>query len=452
VAEENQQADMESAAATAVVRAAPLIDVDHGMAAELTKAEIDRQIATAHTYPRSMAKAIRAVIELATVDQPTAMECVYSLPRDNKLIVGPSVRLAELLFQQWGNNRVDTMIFKVDRKEGWIEAQAAYHDLETNSANRSKVRRRIKGKNGHIYSDDMIIVTGNAAAAIAKRNAILAGIPKPIWRQAYQKCLAIIQGDETTLGERRRAMLKDLTDLGLTLSQIYQLLGVGGEKDIGLVHMIELAGLRSGLTNGELTVDDLLGQTSQARTLDQAFGDTEKPKEEPPAPPAPPAPASEPKPAAPEQASTAVASEPKPSPESEVKEPEPEKEPQEHIKKTPQPFMAFSSQIGEAKSWADVRTAMMTVRGTASWAEADDDTRNSMDQHAYEATKDMADSGVTPDTDPQFFSLWLVHGADVAEVRPMFQRLLRNPAYNALSEMHRTRLGAQVAKKEGGLI
>jgi hypothetical protein len=30
----------------------------------------------------------------------------------------------------------------------------------------------------------MIIVTGNAASAIAKRNAILAGVPNAVWRRA----------------------------------------------------------------------------------------------------------------------------------------------------------------------------------------------------------------------------------------------------------------------------
>jgi hypothetical protein len=42
----------------------------------------------------------------------------------------------------------------------------------------STVRRRIFDSRGRLFNDDMITVTGNAACAIAKRNAILSGVPK----------------------------------------------------------------------------------------------------------------------------------------------------------------------------------------------------------------------------------------------------------------------------------
>lgn len=284
------EGDIEEAASTALVAAQGNSlggDLDSGLAVELSKAEIDLQIATAHAYPRSMANAIRNIISLATHDTAAATECIYALPRDGKAITGPSIRLAELIFQQWGNNRVASRIVAVDRKEGFVEAEALYHDLETNSASGDRVRRSIKGKSGKIFSPDMIIVTGNAARSIAKRNAILSGIPRPIWRQAFEKAQAAVRGDEKTLGARRIALLDAFGALGIKPATVFQLARVGGDVDIGLDQFVVLSGLYTALRNGEATVEDLLATSgAPAKTLSSAFGD--KPKA--------PAPVEQPKP------------------------------------------------------------------------------------------------------------------------------------------------------------
>jgi hypothetical protein len=284
------EGDIEEAASTALVAAQGNSlggDLDSGLAVELSKAEIDLQIATAHAYPRSMANAIRNIISLATHDTAAATECIYALPRDGKAVTGPSIRLAELIFQQWGNNRVASRIVAVDRKEGFVEAEALYHDLETNSASGDRVRRSIKGKSGKLFSPDMIIVTGNAARSIAKRNAILSGIPRPIWRQAFEKAQAAVKGDEKTLGARRIALLEAFGALGIKPATVFQLARVGGDVDIGLDQFVVLSGLYTALRNGEATVEDLLATSgAPAKTLSSAFGD--KPKA--------PAPVEQPKP------------------------------------------------------------------------------------------------------------------------------------------------------------
>jgi hypothetical protein len=293
------EGDIEEAASTALVAAQGNSlggDLDSGLAIELSKAEIDLQIATAHAYPRSNARAIRNIIELATQDTAAATECIYALPRDGKAITGPSIRLAELIFQQWGNNRVASRIVAVDRKEGFVEAEAIYHDLETNSASGDRVRRSIKGKSGKIFSPDMIIVTGNAARSIAKRNAILSGVPRPIWRMAYEKAQAAVRGDEKTLGARRVALLTAFNDLGIKPATVFQLARVGGEVDIGLDQFVVLSGLFTALRNGEATVEDLLATTGgvpAGKTLSAAFGDKPKAPAQTQAPKAEPEPVAE---------------------------------------------------------------------------------------------------------------------------------------------------------------
>lgn len=239
--------------------------IDTTALSAIVRAEIDTQIATARAYPRSVDRAIKNILSLTTMDEETAEEAIYALPRGGKPIRGPSVRLAETVAQSWGNCRVDARVVMVDRNEKVIVAEGLFHDLETNMATRATVRRRITDKRGQLYNDDMIAVTGNAACSIAKRNAILAGIPKPVWRKAYQAAEKVIAGDQTTLTVTRDKAIAALAHFGLTPEQVFQIIGVRGLDDISLDHIPTLRGTFSGLKNGETTVEELL-RTSKPTT------------------------------------------------------------------------------------------------------------------------------------------------------------------------------------------
>src|SRR5690606_17376874 len=71
--------------------------VSGGALSELTRAEIDMQIATAKRYPRSLTQFKESAMEMACLDEETAASMFYVLPRDGKKIEGPSVRLAEVV-------------------------------------------------------------------------------------------------------------------------------------------------------------------------------------------------------------------------------------------------------------------------------------------------------------------------------------------------------------------
>lgn len=228
------------------------------LAVSLARGEIDQQITTARAYPRSITKAIDHIVTLATLDERSAAECVYAVPRDKQMITGPSVRLAEIVAGQWGNCRIGARVVHVDRFEKYLEAEGMFHDLETNMATVARVRRRISNSSGRIYSEDMIVITGNAACAIAKRNAILGAVPRGVWRKAYDAVEAVIKGDVKTLDVRRRNAIKTLiAEYKITEKQIFDALDVSGEADIGLDQVATLSGLRAGLKNGETTVDDV---------------------------------------------------------------------------------------------------------------------------------------------------------------------------------------------------
>ncbi len=233
------------------------------MAIGLTKAEIDQQIATAHAYPRSISKAKQNVLSLVTMDEQSAEECNYALPRGGKPITGPSIRLAEIIAGQWGNCRIGARVVHVDRAEKYVEAEGIFHDLETNAATTARVRRRIVDRNGRLYNDDMIIVTGNAACSIAKRNAILAAVPKAVWRQAYDAALATIKGDVKTLTERRDKALKAFAAFGVKPEQLFASMEIGGLDDITLDHIALMTGMHAALKSGEETVESMFGGSAK---------------------------------------------------------------------------------------------------------------------------------------------------------------------------------------------
>jgi hypothetical protein len=230
---------------------------DQSLAIGLTRAEIDQQIATARAFPRSIKRATDAIFNLATLDEQTAEECTYALPRGGKPITGPSIRLAEIIQQSWGNCRVAARVVHVDRTEKFVEAEGVYHDLETNSATMARVRRRIVDAKGKLYSDDMIIVTGNAACSIAKRNAILSGVPKPVWRQAEDAVRKVVAGTIETLTVTRERSMSAFSRFGVKPEQVYAALGVQGLDDIGLELIPVLRGMFAALKNGEATVEEM---------------------------------------------------------------------------------------------------------------------------------------------------------------------------------------------------
>lgn len=233
------------------------------MAAGLAKAEITQQVATARQYPRSVAHSVRNMQSLATFSQEAAAECNYALPRGGKTRTGPSIRLAELIVSQWGNCRVGARVVHVDRVEKFLEAEGVFHDLETNAATTARVRRKISDKNNRLFSDDMITVAGNAACSIAKRNAVLAGVPKAAWMPAYEAALATIRGDQKTLVERREGALRALGTFGITPDMLFEYLEVGGLEDITLDHMPALLAMHKGLKDGEHTVESLFPPKTQ---------------------------------------------------------------------------------------------------------------------------------------------------------------------------------------------
>lgn len=241
-----------------------LADTTSSLAVQLAQVEIDSAVSTAKKFPRSLSVVQRNITDLVMLDEETAEECVYALPRGGKPIKGPSIRFAEIVASQYGNCHVGSRMVDVNRLEKYVEAEGVFIDLQTGMKRTARTRRRIVDRAGRLYNDDMIIVTGNAAMSIALREAILKGVPKALWRKAYAAAETVIAGDVKTLAVRRGEALKVFATFGVTPEQIFASLEVEGLDDIGLDQIATLTAMFKAIKGGEQQVEDYFPAKAKA--------------------------------------------------------------------------------------------------------------------------------------------------------------------------------------------
>lgn len=221
----------------------------------ITKAEIDIQISTAKAFPRSLKMFQDRAMSMATLTEDIAASCSYAVPRSGKNIEGPSVRLAEIVCASYGNIRSGARVIANDGKT--ITAQGICHDLETNNCVTVEVKRKITDKQGKTFSEDMQVVTGNAACAIAYRNAVFKVVPAALVEDVYEKTREVAKGTAETLVKRRDKALAYFRELGVKDAQICEVLSVKKVEDIDLDRLSVLTGMRAAIKNGESTIRDL---------------------------------------------------------------------------------------------------------------------------------------------------------------------------------------------------
>lgn len=232
---------------------------DHQMSLS-ERAAVDIQVSTAKAYPRDIVKATKTSEALVTMSHATAESCSYALPRGNKSITGPSVHLAKILAQNYGNMRAEAKVVEITETQ--VVSRGTAWDLENNYAVAFEVRRSIVGKDGKKYSDDMITVTGNAANAIAYRNAVLSVIPGGMTDVVYKAAQNFIVGDISTkekLATRRRAAIDYFkTQYGITQDEVIKLAGKMTIEQIDANAIAMLIGIQQSLKDGDTSVTLLM--------------------------------------------------------------------------------------------------------------------------------------------------------------------------------------------------
>jgi hypothetical protein len=235
------------------------MNIESGTVALLAKADIDAQIATAHRYPRSIKRFRDECLQMVTLTEAVAGECIYALPRREKdkatgqwvtkALEGPSARFAEVILSAWGNSRAGARVIDIGAE--FVTSQGVCHDLERNVAITFEVQRRITDSQNRRFSADMIGVTANAASSIALRNAILKVVPKAFWSEMYAAARKVVAGDVRSLANRRGEMIKAFAAFAVTQEQILGKLGRAGIQDVTIDDMVILHGFLTAIKDGD---------------------------------------------------------------------------------------------------------------------------------------------------------------------------------------------------------
>lgn len=208
---------------------ASLVEIEKSRAVQ----EVQASLVIAKKFPRDETNAflkIKKACERITL----AEVAEYAFPRGGQTVRGPSIRLAEIMAQNWGN--MEHGIRELDQgvdTDGitYSIAQSYAWDKETNvrSELTFKVRHEMQLKNGgrKRLTDprDMYEHVANYGAR-RKRACILAVIPGDIVDAAVKACRNTLKkGDGKPMADRIREMVAAFIGLGVTREMLEKRLG-----------------------------------------------------------------------------------------------------------------------------------------------------------------------------------------------------------------------------------
>lgn len=246
----------------------------------IERASIDVQVATAHKFPRSLAKFRQRATELVQQDLATAESCIYSRPvgKDpetgkQKYVEGASIRMAEIVASCFGNIRFGARI--IEQTERYVKCQGVAHDLEGNTLGTSEAMESTVKRNGQPYDERMRIVVAKACLSKALRDAIFRVVPRGLCKSITDAAVLVIQKQAKTIEQRREAAKKWLTSIKVDDARAFAVLGVAGWVEVTEDHLLQLTGLKTAMNDNEVTINEAFPPIAAA------------PKQTAPTPPAP---------------------------------------------------------------------------------------------------------------------------------------------------------------------
>lgn len=237
---------------------------------------LQTQVVTAKTYPRNKEKALQEIFDLATSDPEIAAQCYYSLPPrpgQEKGILGPSVRLAEICFTSWGNIQCDSEIISNNGKQ--IIVKATCWDLETNSRISETVAKSIVDRQGKTYSSNQQMIAVAAACATAFRNSVFKIVPQAFIDKLYKKCIEIASGanEKDKMTSRLKKTLQIFEErYHVSEETILEHFHKSSLEELDESHLKELIGIGTSIKDGFISVEEAFG-TPKIMSVDPQTGE-----------------------------------------------------------------------------------------------------------------------------------------------------------------------------------
>lgn len=262
----------------ALMNSRAMTDVETSKAIE----EVRASMTIAKKFPRDEITAEQRILT-SCKRFSLAERALYSFPRGGKAVSGPSIRLAEVIAQNWGNIQFGIKELEMNDQRATVEAYA--HDLETNTR-QSRVftvefKIQLSGNKGFkTLTDprDRYELIANYGMR-RTRACLLSIIPGDIVERAVETCQKTLENGEKSepFIDRVRRMVSAFAELGVTKDLIEKKLGHTLEMMIPkeLVDMQGIfASIRDGMTRREDWFEMAKEKPTNISSLNEKLGIT----------------------------------------------------------------------------------------------------------------------------------------------------------------------------------
>lgn len=244
--------------------------------------EVKGAIFLAKQFPRNVFQAEQRIMD--SCKRPSlASVAMYQYPRGGTKVTGPSIRLAEVLAQNWGN--LSFGIKELEQRDGESTAMAYAWDLETNVRQEKvftvKHSRKASGKLQKLDDPRDIYELVASSGARRVRACILGIIPGDIVDKAVSECEETLKGNNKgPLKDRISNALKSFKEQHrVTQEMVESKFGYNAESFTEYDY-VELIKIFNSIKDGMSKADDWFEKNTvkkQASGLAQAFEKEEKP-------------------------------------------------------------------------------------------------------------------------------------------------------------------------------
>ncbi len=247
--------------------------------------EVKGQIFMARQFPRNIFQSEQRILD--NCKRPSlAAVAMYQYPRGGTKVTGPSIRLAEVLAQNWGNLAFG--VKELEQREGESIAMAYAWDLETNVLQEKvfAVKHSIGTKKGlKLLTDPRDIYEKVANDGSRRMRACILGIiPGDIVDKAVAECERTLQGNnEGPLKDRIAHALKAFKEQHrITQEMVEAKFGYNAESftEYDYVELIKIfTSIKDGMSKPEDWFDKD-AKKKQSSGLAESFKSDELPKKD----------------------------------------------------------------------------------------------------------------------------------------------------------------------------
>lgn len=180
-------------------------------------AEVQAALVIAKRFPRDPVVAMDRILAACT-RQSLAEHGLYEYAKGGTNVTGPSIRLAEVLAQNWGN--LSCGVVELSRSNGSSECLAYAWDLETNFCDRKTftvrhVRDTKKGSYPIKDEREIYELIANMGSR-RKRACLLAVIPGDVQEAAAQQCELTMKSSGNVDQDLVKSMIERYEKFGVT--------------------------------------------------------------------------------------------------------------------------------------------------------------------------------------------------------------------------------------------